>query len=130
MSWQAYVDSSLVGSGHLDKGAIISVAGDSVWATTPGFTVQPTETKNVVAALAGGDAADKLWTEGIYIAGERFVVFKAEGRSIYGRKGREGIVIVKTTQAILIGHYGDGVQAGNAASTVENLGDYLVKSGY
>lgn len=45
-------------------------------------------------------------------------------------QGREGIVIVKTTQAILIGHYGDGVQAGNAASTVENLGDYLVKSGY
>lgn len=43
---------------------------------------------NVVASLAGGDVADKLWTEGIYIAGERFVVFKAEGRSIYGRKVR------------------------------------------
>lgn len=44
--------------------------------------------KNAVAALAGGDAADKLWTEGIYIAGERFVVFKAERRSVYGRKVR------------------------------------------
>lgn len=30
---------SLVGSGHLDKGAIVSAAGDSVWATSAGFTV-------------------------------------------------------------------------------------------
>jgi hypothetical protein len=42
--------------------------------------------KNIVAALAGGAAADKLWTEGIHVAGERYVVFKVEGRSIYGRK--------------------------------------------
>ncbi|KAK7747764.1 profilin, required for normal timing of actin polymerization in response to thermal stress [Diatrype stigma] len=39
MSWQAYVDSSLVGSGHIDKAAIISAAGDSVWAATSGFSV-------------------------------------------------------------------------------------------
>lgn len=42
--------------------------------------------KNIVAALAGGEAADKLWIEGIHVAGERYVVFKVEGRSIYGRK--------------------------------------------
>jgi len=58
------------------------------------------------------------------------VVFKVEGRSIYGRKGKEGIVICKTTQAILLAHYGENVQAGNAATTVEQLADYLVKLGY
>jgi hypothetical protein len=31
---------SLVGSGHIDKGAIYSIKGDSVWATSPGFTVR------------------------------------------------------------------------------------------
>jgi hypothetical protein len=31
---------SLVGSGHIDKAAIISAAGDSVWATSSGFTVR------------------------------------------------------------------------------------------
>ncbi|CAP70402.1 uncharacterized protein PODANS_3_4810, partial [Podospora anserina S mat+] len=40
MSWQAYVDSSLVGSGHIDKAAIVSAAGDSTWAANPGFTVR------------------------------------------------------------------------------------------
>jgi len=130
MSWQAYVDSSLVGSGHLDKAAIFSAAGDSVWATTPGFTISPAEMKTLVAALAGGAAADKLWTDGLHIAGTRYVVFKVEGRSIYGRQGREGVVICKTTQAVLIAHYGENVIAGNAATTVEQLADYLVKAGY
>jgi len=130
MSWQAYVDSSLVGSGHVDKAAIVSAAGDSVWASTPEFTISPTEMKEVVSVLAGGDAVTKVFAEGLHVAGERFVVFKAEGRSIYGRKGKEGIVICKTTQAILIAHYGENVQAGNAAITVEQLADYLVNLNY
>jgi len=126
MSWQAYVDSSLVGSGHVDKAAIVSAAGDSIWAATPGFTISTSETNEIVAALKGGDAVNKVLAEGLHVAGERFVVFKAEDRSIYGRKGKEGIVICKTQQAILIAHYGENVIAGNAAITVEQLADYLI----
>lgn len=33
---------SLVGTGHIDKGAIISAAGDSAWATSVDFQVFPT----------------------------------------------------------------------------------------
>lgn len=47
---------------------------------------------------------------------------------IFQRK--EGIIIAKTTQAILIAHYGENAMAGNAASTVESLADYLIKLGY
>lgn len=45
-------------------------------------------------------------------------------------QGREGVVIVKTTQAILVTHYPETVQPGVAANTVEQLADYLVKVGY
>jgi hypothetical protein len=38
MSWQTYVDTNLVGTGHIKQGAIIGHNG-SVWATTPGFNV-------------------------------------------------------------------------------------------
>ncbi|KFY93226.1 hypothetical protein V500_03839 [Pseudogymnoascus sp. VKM F-4518 (FW-2643)] len=130
MSWQAYVDTSLVGSGHADKAAIVSAAGDSVWAKSAGFEISPAEMTNIVAALGGGAAADKLWTDGLHVAGERYVVFKVEDRSIYGRKGKDGIVIAKTKQAIIISHYGENVIAGNAAQTVETLADYLVGVGY
>jgi len=34
----------MVGSGHVDKGAIYSIAGDSKWAGSAGFEVRPTIT--------------------------------------------------------------------------------------
>lgn len=49
---------------------------------------------------------------------------------LYFSQGREGVVIVKTKQAILIAHYGETMIAGNSATTVEQLADYLIKSGY
>jgi len=128
MSWQAYVDSSLIGSGHVDKGAIYSAKGDSVWATSAGFTISPAEIQEIVTGLSG--SYDKLYAEGLHVAGEKFVLTKAEDRSLYARKGREGVVIVKTTQAILIAHYKDGMIAGNSAQTVEQLADYLISTGY
>lgn len=45
-------------------------------------------------------------------------------------QGRTGIIAVKTKQAVLVGHYGEGIQAGNAAQTIEALADYLIKAGY
>jgi hypothetical protein len=44
--------------------------------------------KTIVAALGGGAATDKIWGEGVHITGEKYVVTKAEDRSIYGRKVR------------------------------------------
>lgn len=38
--------------------------------------------------------------------------------------------ICLTKQAILIAHYGEQVQPGSAANTVEQLGDYLIGVGY
>ncbi|EHK97432.1 Profilin (actin-binding protein) [Glarea lozoyensis ATCC 20868] len=127
MSWQAYIDSSLVGSGHVDKAAIISAAGDSVWATSADFTISPAEMKEVVAGLT---QPDNLYANGLHVAGERFVLTKAEDRSLYARKGKEGVVIVKTTQAILVAHYNETQQSGNTVTVVEQLADYLISTGY
>ncbi|KAI7256626.1 hypothetical protein KC345_g10954 [Hortaea werneckii] len=132
MSWQAYVDQSLVGTGNLDKAAIFNNEGNSVWAATHGFTVSPQEMQEVVTAYKdpGTDGVKQVQSTGLHIAGDRFVVLKADERSIYGKKGREGVVIVKTTQAILVTHYPETVQPGAAANTVEQLADYLIKVGY
>lgn len=45
-------------------------------------------------------------------------------------QGKEGVVIVKTQQAILVAHYPGTVQTGQATNTVEQLGDYLIGVGY
>ncbi|KFH47839.1 Profilin-like protein [Hapsidospora chrysogenum ATCC 11550] len=138
MSWQDSPDTdtdpvihSLVGSGHLDKGAIISAAGDSVWAASGGFDLKPEEMK-LISSIVGGDsnAKDKAFAEGLYVGGERFVMARAEDRSIYARAGRTGLAVAKTKQAIIVGHHPEGAVAGNATSTVESLADYLIGQGY
>ncbi|MCJ1297829.1 profilin, required for normal timing of actin polymerization in response to thermal stress [Hypocenomyce scalaris] len=130
MSWQAYVDTSLVGTGNIDKAAIFNSEGTSVWASSTGFTIGPAEIKEVVSSYKDTGEVKKVQSSGLHIAGERYVVIKADDRSLYGKKGREGIVIVKTQQAILVTHYPESVQPGSAANTVEQLGDYLIGVGY
>jgi profilin len=55
---------------------------------------------------------------------------QSDGRSIYGKSGNTGVVLVKTGQTILIGVYDERMQPGNAAATVEKLADYLIDNGY
>ena len=45
-------------------------------------------------------------------------------------QGKEGVVIVKTKQTLLITHYPDTIQPGQAATTVEKVGGYVVGAGY
>jgi len=41
-----------------------------------------------------------------------------------------GAILRKTKQAVLVGEYEPPIQAGEATPIVENLGDYLVSTGY
>ncbi|EGX92884.1 profilin [Cordyceps militaris CM01] len=135
---------SLVGTGHIDKGAILSAAGDSVWAASADLQVKATtprggeaehlkpEEMKAISAIVGGDSAakDKAFAEGLFIGGVRYVMARAEDRSIYARSGRDGVAVAKTKQAIVVGHHGEAQIAGNASSTVEGLADYLIGQGY
>lgn len=93
--------------------------------------LKPEEMK-VISSIVSGDsgAKDKAFGDGLYIAGERFVMARAEDRSIYARQGRSGIAVAKTKQAIVVGHHGEAQVAGNTTSTVETLADYLIGQGY
>jgi len=130
MSWQAYVDSSLVGSGHVDKGALVSAAGDSVWAKSEGFEIKPEEIKEIVTGLAGN--TDGLYSNGIHVAGVRYVLTNVgdEGKTLQCRKDKDGLIITKTVQAIIIAHYNETMLAGNTSTTVAKLAEYLISLGY
>jgi profilin len=45
-------------------------------------------------------------------------------------QGKEGIVVIKTTQALLIGHHPAEVLTTSAYSSVAELAEYLIKVGY
>ncbi|ODQ66571.1 Profilin/allergen [Nadsonia fulvescens var. elongata DSM 6958] len=126
MSWQAYVD-NLIGSGKVDKAALFSRAGDSVWATSANLNVTAPE----IAALAHGfDDASPLQASGLHIQGQKFFLLRADDRSIYGKHQNEGVIAVRTKQALLLAHYPEGIQAGEATKVVEQLADYLISVNY
>jgi len=128
MSWQAYVDTSLVSSGQVDKGAIFSAAGDSVWAATPGFNISPEEIKAIIGAYTD---ATNVQSNGFHVHGVRYVYVSSDDRTLTGRgKDKDGVIVVKTKQAIVVAHYPSAVQPGAARKTVEALGDYLIGVGY
>ncbi|RFU75218.1 hypothetical protein TARUN_7022 [Trichoderma arundinaceum] len=130
MSWQAFVDTSLVATGHITKGAIISAAGDSAWASSTDLTISPTEMKAIADIIANNQAAkDKAFAEGLYVGGQRYVVARIED-NIYARSGRDGVAIAPSKQAIVVGIHGETQVAGNATSVVVALAEHLKGTGY
>ncbi|EGW30864.1 profilin [Spathaspora passalidarum NRRL Y-27907] len=126
MSWQAYTD-NLVATGKIDKAALYSRAGDSLWAQSGSFQLQPAE---ITELAKGFDDASGLQAHGLHAVGQKYFLLRADDRSIYGKHEAEGLVAVRTKQAILVAHYPSGVQAGEATTVVEKLADYLISVGY
>jgi len=126
MSWQAYVDTNLLGTGKIARAAILGQKG-GIWATSSGFTISPQEQDAIVKAFSN---ADKLQAEGIHLAGQKYFTISVGGRTIQGKMKADGTVIVKTVQAILVAVYAGPIQAPEVTPVVESLADYLISVGY
>jgi len=96
-------------------------------AASAGFNVTKDE---CVAIMQAFKDATALRSNGMKVATEKYFVIKADDRSVYGKKQATGVVVVKTTKALLIGTYDDKIQPGNCANVVEKLADYLIEQGY
>uniref|UniRef100_A0A1D1XXW8 Profilin n=1 Tax=Anthurium amnicola TaxID=1678845 RepID=A0A1D1XXW8_9ARAE len=121
MSWQAYVDNQLLATGKIAQAAIYGHNG-SLWATSPGFNLSMEEISTLVGAF---DNAEKIQANGIYANGVKYFALSHDESNIHGKKGTDGLVAEKTTQAVIIGIYKEGTMPGEANKVVGNLGDYL-----
>ncbi|TEB30892.1 profilin [Coprinellus micaceus] len=126
MSWQAYVDTNLVGSGKVTKAVILGQQG-GVWASSSGYVLSPEEQKAVLNAFKSHEA---VLASGLRLAGQKYFALQANERSVYLKKQADGVVIVKTKQAVLVGVYEAPIQAAEATTVVEGLADYLISVGY
>lgn len=125
MSWQEYVDSTLISTGTVSAAAIVGLDGN-VWSASAGFTV--TE-KEALKLIAGFDDQTCLFG-GVFAGGVYYLFLRASDDTIHGKRGEKGIVICKTAKTIIIGTYRDGMAAGNCSVTVSKLMDYLKNAGY
>lgn len=126
MSWQAYVDNNLVGTGKVARAAILGLKG-GVWAASAGFTLTPEEQKAITTAFTNLSAAQ---ASGVRLAGQKFFVTQTDEGVIHGRKQMNGCSIVKTKQAILVTEYDAPTQAAESFRIVDELATYLKSVGY
>jgi len=119
MSWQAWVDSSLVGSGQIARAAIIGPQG-GVWAQSAGYTITPVEQQ---AIINGFNDRSQFQARGIMLGGHKFIYTgdHADASRITGKKGADGVIILKSTRgiiAIVIAEYVGPIQAPEAMTVV------------
>jgi profilin len=126
MSWQAYVDDQLVATGFVKKAAIVGLDG-SLWANSPDLNLSADECTKIAAQASNVDSATG---QSVVADGVKYMVLRVDADScvIYGRKGPDGVCVVKTNQAAVIGFYGEGQQPGQCNAVVEKLADYLTIS--
>ncbi|KAH8324797.1 hypothetical protein KR074_001817 [Drosophila pseudoananassae] len=148
MSWQDYVDNQLLASQCVTKACIAGHDGN-IWAQSNGFEKESlgpgefswaTVTKEELAKLISGfDQQDLLTSNGVTLAGQRYIYLSGTDRVVRAKLGRSGVHCMKTTQAdrpvaamqsVIVSIYEDPVQPQQAASVVEKLGDYLITCGY
>ncbi|KAF9174253.1 profilin, required for normal timing of actin polymerization in response to thermal stress [Mortierella sp. AD011] len=127
MSWQAYVDENLIGTGKVSKAAIFGLDG-GLWAVTPGFSIEAAELDKLIKAF---DDANDVQEKGLYLESQKYYYLRSSHNSVYARLGTTGVTCVKTNQAVLVGYYDESMQkAGECTMVVEALGDYLRSQGY
>merc|ERR1711874_359798 len=119
-------DNNLVGTGKVSMAAIIGLKG-GVWASSPGLNVSMEEQTAIIKGL---DDPSPLQANGIFVSGKKYLTLQANPRSIYGKAGGDGLCVVRTNQAVLIGIYNSPLLPGDANKVVEGLADYLISVGY
>lgn len=75
MSWQEYVDTSLIGSTNFVEAAIIGMDG-GIWASSPGLALSNEDATGILAAFTDNRDAK---AEGFTIGGIRVTTYTCKG---------------------------------------------------
>ncbi|KAG2031124.1 profilin [Suillus americanus] len=133
MSWQAYVDTNLVGTGRVTQAAILGKAG-GIWAKSSGITISPEEQKAITAAFTNKAA---LQASGFRVAKEKYFFLSSDNYGddpnlivVQGKKQADGAVLAQTKQAILVVTYAFPQTAQDVGILVTGLGSYLASLNY
>ncbi|KAI7851196.1 profilin [Circinella umbellata] len=99
--------SCLIGPGKVSRTVIFGLSG-AQYAASPSFKI----------ALAHSEARVSK------CADVKYVITRADDRSNYGTKDDKiGFYMIKTTQAVFIAVYNEGIDPGSCVNVVEELGD-------
>lgn len=113
-------------SNKVTHAAIVGQQG-GIWGSSPGFEFSEADVLSLIKAY---EDLPKTQGQGIRIAGVKYFTLQADARSIYGKLGLKGIVVVKTIQAIVVGVYQEPLQPAQTTPVIEKVADNLIAVNY
>ena len=134
MSWEAYVDGQLLGTGTVSHGAILGLDG-AVWAAKSTAGAWALTEGPAFAALFASECRG----QNVTVGGDSYMVVNQSQDApptIYLKKGSSGGASMKCNKCIVLGVYrnpeqGDPTyQAGKCNTAVGKLADYLIENEY
>ncbi|CAI5454662.1 unnamed protein product [Caenorhabditis angaria] len=120
------VNNNLIGSGNVSKAAICGFDG-AIWAKSDNFDI---DVEEAVAAGKSFAQQDALLGTGLRFEKKKYLVLNADDDRIIGKQGASGFFIYKTTQAVIISIYEQGLQPEQCSKTTGALADYFKSIGY
>jgi profilin len=111
-----------MGSGQFTKAGVLAADFSGLEAASGSFTLSQEDINSLASAFTSPSNA---FANGFSIGGEKYVCIKADERSLYGKKGKEGAIVVRASACTMIGVHGPDTQTTNAAAVVEKLIDYI-----
>eukprot|EP01129_Flabellula_baltica_P006755 TRINITY_DN256_c0_g1_i1.p1 TRINITY_DN256_c0_g1~~TRINITY_DN256_c0_g1_i1.p1 ORF type:complete len:135 (-),score=37.71 TRINITY_DN256_c0_g1_i1:91-495(-) len=133
MSWQSYVDQSLIGGG-LSKAALLGTQDGgntySLYAISGGFSLAQNEITSLVNAFKDASSAQ---ASGLHLGGDKYFALirpdQVEDGYYCGKLGTGGCCIAKSDTLIIVGCYNENLQPGAANGVVLGVRDYLKNAG-
>eukprot|EP00201_Polytomella_parva_P019771 CAMPEP_0175041314 /NCGR_PEP_ID=MMETSP0052_2-20121109/1836_1 /TAXON_ID=51329 ORGANISM="Polytomella parva, Strain SAG 63-3" /NCGR_SAMPLE_ID=MMETSP0052_2 /ASSEMBLY_ACC=CAM_ASM_000194 /LENGTH=130 /DNA_ID=CAMNT_0016303795 /DNA_START=63 /DNA_END=455 /DNA_ORIENTATION=+ len=130
MSWDQWVSNNLMCAVDEDGNTLTSAAilghDGGVWAQSENFPAITEEEVATIIALLDGTK-----TPSITLGGNKYIVLFSDESLLRGRKDKEGVILSRTQQALVVGIYTEpNVIAPKCQKLVDSLAENLTNMGY
>ncbi|XP_066924250.1 profilin-4-like [Clytia hemisphaerica] len=123
---QTLLQECLVSTGHVECCAIFRRKDILLRANSNGFTLSIQEMEDLSNTFSN---LSETHSRGILLKDTNYKVIRADKYSIYGKKGKEGLVMIRTSILIILALYSADMYPSIVVEAVEKLGDYLREKG-
>lgn len=88
------------------------------------------EEAHKLADTFAGELSPSLFRTGLSLEGVKYLIERAEGRTLYARHGTTGVCAAKTKRCVIVAFHTQEMEMGRCACTVERLAEHLIECGY
>lgn len=135
--WQRYVDDNLIGSGKVDRAAILRLDGE-ILAASEGYELSAAEQSQLSKACRTAFGGGEDQVGGLKLAGNTFFTVGRDERSLFLKATHDinydprhaGAIVVQTKQCIIVAEYDGPTQIQESIPVVESLAGELINAGH